>query len=111
MAPYPTAGVDQDEDDSYRIKVSFSYISAKISDADMMVLRKWRERCPELRERWDENTPVTAWKGVIFGEAGGVDAGRVAGPHADTAHHIIQPRCDHPFLEVTATAISLTTLS
>ena len=44
---------------------------------DSNVLRAWREVCPELRELWDESEPVTAWQGVMFGEAGGADAGRV----------------------------------
>ena len=48
---------------------------------DSNVLRAWRECCPELREIWGESEPVTAWQGVMFGEAGGTDAGRVVAIH------------------------------
>jgi hypothetical protein len=63
--------------------VSQAHKATKPNDApfgDCAALRAWRERCPELRLLWDESLAVTGWQGVTFGEAGGVDAGRVAGP-------------------------------
>ena len=44
---------------------------------DPYTLHALREGCPELRALWDEAAPVTEWRGVIFGEAGSADAGRV----------------------------------
>ena len=47
------------------------------AESDVKALCVWRAQCPELRAMWDESGPVTAWRGVTFGEAGGAHAGRV----------------------------------
>jgi Leucine-rich repeat (LRR) protein len=51
------------------------FISPRVTDEN--VLRAWRAECPELRALWGESAPVTAWKGVTFGETGGANGVRV----------------------------------
>jgi hypothetical protein len=47
-----------------------------VNDSDAGALWVWRGKHSKLRALWNEQEPVTKWKGVTIGKAGGADAGQ-----------------------------------
>jgi Leucine-rich repeat (LRR) protein len=65
----------------YTLDVRRQLAVRRRQNPDFIVLKRWRNQCPELRRIWDEQTLVTEWPGITVGEAGGDSEGRVVTIH------------------------------